>query len=292
MRAALAAHKVTDQYTLLTAMLCSERAITKEKWASGYKHVNLNPLDKLPTDIFISNMHEHVLASGQTQTALQMNIVLTDADLRWHQGITHLGSIKLPEFYAQLEVSDKRCLMNALRDPAFSWSASDQLALKPCLSKQVYAKLIAGKNVYNMHKFVMSMAEATRYGVADATHLEPNWTRPELQSERLTRFKEGIAATQPPKGGGSNRFGASSAHTLESYTLKRLPSESNDTFFKRLCLMKSREGYATPSVHVEMSSQQRALLAPTANDLAVGNLLREANESKGERFGARRMNML
>jgi hypothetical protein len=76
------AHIITDNTTLLLAMLASEEAITGETWKSGYKSVNLNPDTNMGIEVWLSNINDHLVAAGEPDRLIHHGYSPTDEEVR------------------------------------------------------------------------------------------------------------------------------------------------------------------------------------------------------------------
>jgi hypothetical protein len=189
-----------------------------------------------------------------------------------------------------LNDEEKQTVMDTLSAPTFDWSTSAVLALPPLFINKL--KLDKRKNLALFFTYISAMKEAVSLGVATVDDLIPNFTR--IQNPILEAF----AARRREEAPSSTDIGASKSADLESFSLSRLPNESNEHFFSRLCLTRCRgatDGLAVVlprGLDLEVTDLALKLISPTANDLRVGQLLKEANTHVGLKVGERRLNYL
>ena len=74
-------HTITDNFTLLLAMLASETAITGDTWRRGYSNVNLNPDTTRSIEVWLSEISPHLVASGEPDRMIQHGYSPTDDDV-------------------------------------------------------------------------------------------------------------------------------------------------------------------------------------------------------------------
>ena len=73
--------KITDDHTLLLAMLASEKAITGETWKAAFSNVNLNPDTELPIEVWLSKLSEQLVASGESERLMNSGYNPTDEEV-------------------------------------------------------------------------------------------------------------------------------------------------------------------------------------------------------------------
>ena len=269
-------------------MLASEEAITGETWKSGYKSVNLNPDTTMDIEVWLSYINDHLVAAGKPDRLIHHGYSPTDEEVRkMEHGKQHLRSITLPVCYEMLDLEDKRASMSLLSSPEFEWTATE---VRTVNTKIPTLKLLVGKNLSRMFKFVKAMKEAVDLGVAEPDDLLPDWSRDRLKNQTLTDIRSKRQHARPT----DHDIGVSSNSDLSSFSLRSLLNESPKVHFSRLCLARCRGGPLDVPIHLDlhMTPLQLTILQPSDRDLTVGNLLKEANTHRGAKVGLRRMNIL
>jgi hypothetical protein len=186
----------------------------------------------------------------------------------------HLRAIVVPPTYDNLDEATQRTVLETLSDPAFVWEPENLLALP---SEFETLNMTSRKNIKSYYKFVSAMKEAVSLGVATPDDLVPNFAR--IENPVL----EAITARRRDQAPSTTDIGASKSSDLASYSLSRLPNESNTQFFTRLCRTRCRGATEGSTVQLprgldlEVTPLALKLIAPSANDMRVGQLLKEAN---------------
>jgi hypothetical protein len=271
-------------------MLASESAITSQTYINGFKNVNLHPHHMLPIEVWLSKRSEDLLAAGVVRRLIEGGYAPSDDEVLREFNKRHLRAIVVPFLYDVLHDEEKQTVMDTLSAPTFDWSTSAVLALPPLFINKL--KLDKRKNLALFFTYISAMKEAVSLGVATVDDLIPNFTR--IQNPILEAF----AARRREEAPSSTDIGASKSADLESFSLSRLPNESNEHFFSRLCLTRCRgatDGLAVVlprGLDLEVTDLALKLISPTANDLRVGQLLKEANTHVGLKVGERRLNYL
>jgi hypothetical protein len=281
---------ISSNDSLLLAMLSSEGSVTGQTYTNGAKAVNLHPDHMLPIEVWLSKRDEDLRAAGVNRRLIEEGYAPTDEELMREYNKRHLRAIVVPPSYEKLDENTQRLVLQTLSDPSFTWSTSALLALPSELNPLKLTK--GGKHLAVVHKFVLAMKEAVNLGVATVDDLTPNFARihnPALEAFTARRREQAPSSTD---------IGASKSSDLDSYTLSRLPNESNEHFFTRLCRTRCRgaaDGAKVQLPHyldLEVTPLALKLIAPSANDVRVGQLLKEANTHIGKKVGERRLNYL
>jgi hypothetical protein len=274
---------VTDDHTLLVAMLASESAITGATYKAGYSNVNLNPDTELPIEVWLSKISEQLTAAGESSRLISSDYSPTDEEVMLEHGKAHLRAIKVPPMYAALDSASQKIVLKHFSQRAFNWTPE---AIKAAPFSTALG-LTAQRHLYDLFKFVNAMREAVELGVADEGAPVPDWSLSRLRNAQLQKACE--ERKQPTLS--SNDIGVGQDTALPSYFLGRLPGETNEDHFTRLCLHRVREdGKLKPPSFLEITDDQMSLIEPSQEDLSVGAFLKEAAESYGKKMGKRRMN--
>lgn len=144
-----------DQWSLLLAVIVSERGVQPASWISAFKRVNLHPDHRLPIEVWLSKICAHIGSSAGAQ-----------ADDP--HGPAYLRNIQIPGFYSDLSDSEKATLMNLVALP-FDFS-KESMAAFPASLRSLLSK---NDNLARIFAYRNGMAKAVELGLALDTDLTP-----------------------------------------------------------------------------------------------------------------------
>ena len=211
--------KITDDHTLLLAMLASEKAITGETWKAAFSIVNLNPDTEMPIEVWLSKLSEQLVASGESERLMNSGYNPTDEEVMLEHGKIHLRAIKVPPLYDALEPATQKEVLAYYSAPEFDWG--QEVVLNSPFAADL--RLATGNNLKLVFKFVMAMQEAVRLGVADEGAPVPDWSLPRLRNSQLEKARAQRAQATPSHGD----IGGSGDTQLASYSVSKMPEESD-----------------------------------------------------------------
>ena len=147
-------------------------------------------------------------------------------------------------------------------------------------------KLTQGKHLHDFYKFTEAMNEAVDLGVASKDDLSPDVSA--ALRRRNTKYAE-ILKARAESMASSDDIGASKASDLETYSLAR-GEATNLELFERMIAQRKLGSADLPSVFASLdvacSQSQLELLAPSEEEVRLGDELKKTNSVSGRRIYA------
>jgi hypothetical protein len=162
---------ISDNFTLLLAMLASETAVTGDTWRRGYTNVNLNPDTTRGIEVWLSEISPHLIASGEPDRMIQHGYSPTNEEVMMEHGKKHLRSIKIPPLYEMMNETKQSAVMSILSSPDFKWTSEE---VRSVSDQFPTLKLLFDSNLSRLWTFLKAMQEAVELGVAETGDLVPD----------------------------------------------------------------------------------------------------------------------
>jgi RAB protein geranylgeranyltransferase component A len=149
-------------------MLRAEDALTPSVWVTGFKSVNLNPKEKLPIEVWLSKISDHLVAAGEEVRYIKSGYNPSKDEVAKEYNLAHLRALRkaTPALYNTLSDEHKREALNMFqaRDTSAYQSAALTKTIKDSAAVEAL-DLLHKNNLHRWFKFISAYHKAVDLGL-------------------------------------------------------------------------------------------------------------------------------
>ena len=231
---------VVDQFKLVHVGLAAVRQLTRESWVASFVACNLHPHHRKPFAEWLKSI-EHFLEGGKT--------------FKCEEPIDLYRL--LPAFWHGTSPAEKRAVVAVVDRFEIAWSVDCLVALRD-----------------ECHIAIADMQKLRLcYDLAKEQPATLNLGVPEADSDAAD-------AAEDPELAAAKVAQKPVTHGLDTYQLKP-PALTGEALFKHMCRFRQRQsGSGEVEVRgagdIEMTTTQQTIIAPSAKDLTIGEIMKSA----------------